>query len=136
MDTDTPQNAVTSPTDLIPATPDWDFRQGSVRHDEWNLYRKGLKVVEDALDRLIENPPPSVTLPQVARLLEVVNKIGRIASGLGYDAVEHRVPENAAFMIEVDSILERVFAKPNDESPAIGGTSSVESLTATPNEQS
>ena len=100
---------------------DWEFRQTSVRADEWQLYCKGLKVVQDALDRLIENPPSAVTLPPVARLLEIVNKIGRIASGLGYDTVEQRVPENAAFMIEVDAILQRVFSKPSE---SIGGASS------------
>lgn len=106
---------IDNPTPLQPVEPDFEFRQSAVRRDEWDLYCKGLKVVRDAFDRLIENPPPSVTLPQVARLLEVVNKIGRIASGLGYDAVEHRVPQDAAFMIEVDAILDRVFAKPPNE---------------------
>src|SRR5688572_31648540 len=103
------------PSGDVASTPvDWEFRQSSVRRDEWQLYCKGLKVVQDALDRLIENPPSAVTLPQVARLLEIVNKIGRIASGLGFDAVEHRVAENAEFMIEVDAILQRVFSKPAD----------------------
>jgi hypothetical protein len=118
-------------TELAP--PDWDLRQGSVRRDEWNLYRKGLKVVEGALDRLIENPPHVVTLPQVARLLEVVNKMGRIASGLGYDSIEHRVPEDAAFMLEVDTILERVFTKPAQEVPTARSEDPVPSVTSVVN---
>jgi len=117
METDNPPTEVTRPTALVPFEPDFEFRQSAVRRDEWDLYCKGLKVVRDAFDRLIENPPPSVTLPQVARLLEVVNKIGRIASGLGYDDVEHRVPQDAAFMIEVDAILDRVFTKPEEPKP-------------------
>jgi hypothetical protein len=108
---------------------DWEFRQATVRRDEWNVYCKGLKVVDEALDRLLKNPPSEVTFPQVARLLEIVNKIGRIASGLGYDTVEQRVPENAEFMIEVDAILQRVFGKPSEPQP-IGGASSVEPVTA------
>jgi len=107
---DVASTGTVTPTGVV----DWEFRQGTVRHDEWQLYCKGLKVVQDALDRLIENPPATVTLPQVARLLEIVNKIGRIASGLGYDTVEQRVPENAEFMIEVDTILERVFTIPSE----------------------
>src|SRR5688500_14566780 len=109
-------NQSTSTELLVPVAPDVEYQQSTVRRDEWNLYLKGLKVVDAALDRLLENPRAYTSLSQLARLLETVNRIRRGACGLGFDAIEHRVSENAEFMIEVDAILQRVFSKPESES--------------------
>lgn len=115
-------------TELV--APEADVRQSTVRFDEWRLYRKGLQVVESALDRLLANPPRDITLPHVSRFLEVVNRLGRITSGLGYDAVEEHAPVNAHLMIEVDAILARIYGP----SPAGNPTGSQNSSPNTPPE--
>ena len=115
------------PTTLVSSVPALDFRQASVRFDEWELYRTGIRVVKQAFDRLIENPPQDVTFTQVARLLEVVNRIGRLSSELGFDTTEQRLPENTEFMLEVDSILTRVFAiEGRDGAPSPSASSDAE----------
>ncbi len=96
-------------------TTDWESRQDSVRDQEWELYRKGLKIVDTSLQRLLENPPATITLAQVARLLEVVNDLGRAASGLGSETIHHRVPENTAFLRKARAILDRVFSEPDPD---------------------
>jgi hypothetical protein len=74
-----------------------------------------LSVRRECLKRYRSGPNRAASLRDIARLLELASRLGRLSTGA--DSVGALSPyEDGALMLEVDAILERVFTQPPDRS--------------------
>jgi len=90
-----------------------------LRQEEWSLHEECLRAGRAALDRFTALERPA-TLSEIARILELASKLGRLASGLATDHTEVSA-EDSAFTVQVDVALEKIYGAPlPGELPAEG----------------
>ena len=64
-------------------------RQSDVKEREWEMHEKCIAAARRALDAFMEREKVYANLADIARILEVASKLGRMASGLATESVEH-----------------------------------------------
>lgn len=93
--------------------PNWPERNRELREEEWEAHKECLEAARRGL-RLVRGR--KFTVNEVARLLELASKLGRLATGMATDHVEHDHAwsqyHNPAFLAEIDREIEKVFGKP------------------------
>jgi hypothetical protein len=88
---------------------DWAKRQEQHREDEWQTRGELIALAREAIDRWKKNPARCGTLEGIARLLDLASKLGRVSSGLSLEPVEKPGEEDAAFMIQIEVALEKIY---------------------------
>jgi hypothetical protein len=88
---------------------DWAGRQEQHREDEWQTRGELIALAREAIERWKKNPVRCGTLEGIARLLDLASKLGRVASGLSLEPVEKPRAEDAAFMIQIEVALEKIY---------------------------
>ena len=96
----------------VQAGTDWAKRQEQHREDEWQTRSELIVLAREAIDRWKKNPVRCGTLEGIARLLDLASKLGRVSSGLSLEPVEKTGEEDAAFMIQIEVALEKVYGQP------------------------
>jgi len=88
----------------------WAKRQKAVREKEYNLHelciqaaRKGLAAYLDPKRRVRS------TLSDIARILEVASKLGRLASGMATDHVELTGEDGGPIQVELQAALKKIY---------------------------
>ena len=97
---------------------DWAKRQEQHREDEWQTRGELIGLAREAIDRWKKNPMRCGTLEGIARLLDLASKLGRVSSGLSLDAPEKPAEEDAAFMIQIEVALEKIYG-PEKPAPVV-----------------
>jgi hypothetical protein len=95
----------------VQAGTDWAKRQEQHREDEWQTRSELIALAREAIDRWKKNPARCGTLEGIARLLDLASKLGRISSGLSLEPVDKPVEEDAAFMIQIEVALEKIYGQ-------------------------
>jgi hypothetical protein len=95
---------------------DWAKRQEQHREDEWQTRGELIALAREAIDRWKKNPARCGTLEGIARLLDLASKLGRVSSGLSLEPEEKPAEEDAAFMIQIEVALEKIYGP----DPAVG----------------
>jgi hypothetical protein len=93
----------------VQAGTDWAARQEQHREDEWQTRSELIVLAREAIDRWKKNPARCGTLEGIARLLDLASKLGRVSSGLSLEPVDKPVEEDAAFMIQIEVALEKIY---------------------------
>lgn len=93
----------------VQAGTDWAKRQEQHREDEWQTRSELIALAREAIDRWKKNPARCGTLEGIARLLDLASKLGRVSSGLSLEPVDKPVEEDAAFMIQIEVALEKIY---------------------------
>lgn len=93
----------------VQAGTDWAARQEQHREDEWQTRSELIALAREAIDRWKKNPARCGTLEGIARLLDLASKLGRVSSGLSLEPVDKPVEEDAAFMIQIEVALEKIY---------------------------
>lgn len=93
----------------VQAGTDWAKRQEQHREDEWQTRSELIVLAREAIDRWKKNPARCGTLEGIARLLDLASKLGRVSSGLSLEPVDKPVEEDAAFMIQIEVALEKIY---------------------------
>jgi hypothetical protein len=88
---------------------DWAKRQEQHREDEWQTRGELIALAREAIDRWKKNPARCGTLEGIARLLDLASKLGRVSSGLSLEPEEKPAEEDAAFMIQIEVALEKIY---------------------------
>ena len=82
---------------------------GQHREDEWQTRSELIALAREAIDRWKKNPARCGTLEGIARLLDLASKLGRVSSGLSLEPVDKPQEEDAAFMIQIEVALEKIY---------------------------
>jgi hypothetical protein len=93
----------------VQAGTDWAKRQEQHREDEWQTRTELLALAREAIARWKKAEHRCGTLEGIARLLDLASKLGRVSSGLSLEPAEKPVEEDAAFMIQIEVALEKVY---------------------------
>lgn len=95
----------------VQAGTDWAARQEQHREDEWQTRSELIALAREAIDRWKKNPARCGTLEGIARLLDLASKLGRVSSGLSLEPVDKPVEEDAAFMIQIEVALDKIYGQ-------------------------
>jgi hypothetical protein len=95
----------------VQAGTDWAKRQEVHREDEWQARGELLALAREAIARWKKAEHRCGTLEGIARLLDLASKLGRVSSGLSLEPVEKSGEEDAAFMIQIEVALEKIYGR-------------------------
>ena len=103
----------------VQAGTDWAKRQEQHREDEWQTRGELIALAREAIERWKKNPARCGTLEGIARLLDLASKLGRVSSGLSLEPLEKDGEEDAAFMIQIEVALEKIYGPATPPSNAV-----------------
>ena len=90
---------------------EWLRRQTELREREWEMHEKCVDAAKRALAAFMKKKKVSASLGNIARILEVANKMGRMASGLATQTVEHTGEVDLNFRLEVETAIKKVYGQ-------------------------
>jgi hypothetical protein len=96
----------------IPTSPAvWRDRSQELREAEWKAHKECLQAAEYAL-KTMRGQKCSVS--DVAKLLDLASKLGRLATGMATESVEHAWSQyyDPRFLAQIEAELDKVFGKP------------------------
>jgi hypothetical protein len=100
---------------------DWGKRQEVLREEEWAMHGDCLRAGRAALEQFAEKER-AANLSEIARILELASKLGRLASGLATDKTEVSGEDGGAIKVEFALALKKVYGQAappaNGEEPA------------------
>ncbi len=88
---------------------EWLKRQTEVREREWRLHEKCIAAAEKALAAFMEREKVYANLGDIARILEVASKLGRLASGMATDKTEITGEDGGPIQIELTAALNKIY---------------------------
>jgi len=92
--------------------PEWLRRQQELREQEWAVHQKCLVAAQRALDAFMAREKVTVSLTEIARIVEVASRIARLASGLSTSNTEITGRDGGPIQIEIEAALDKVYGKP------------------------
>lgn len=95
---------------------DWAKRQHELREEEWKLHHDCIEAARVALHRFQQRRSKTANLSDIARLIELASRLGRLATGLPTDKTELTGTENGPIRLHLDfeAMLQKVYGQPLD----------------------
>ena len=90
----------------------WLKRQTEIREREWGLHEKCIAAAEKALAAFMEREKVYANLADIARILEVASKMGRLAAGMPTDRTEVTGEDGGPIQVEFKAALEKIYGEP------------------------
>ncbi len=90
---------------------EWLKRQQDLREREWEMHEKCIAAAKKAFDAFMGREKVYANLADIARILEVASKLGRMASGLATETVEHTGEVDVNFRLEVEAAVKKVYGE-------------------------
>jgi hypothetical protein len=88
---------------------EWLKRQQEVREREWEMHEKCIAAAKRAFDAFMSREKVYANLADIARMLEVASKLGRLASGLATDKTEITGEDGGPIRLELEAALRKVY---------------------------
>lgn len=88
---------------------EWLRRQEKIREREWEMHEKCIAAAERGLKAFMEREKVYANLSDIARILEVASKLGRLASGLATDKTELTGEGGGPIQIELSAALNKIY---------------------------
>ncbi|HOX60233.1 MAG TPA: hypothetical protein PLC99_25430, partial [Verrucomicrobiota bacterium] len=82
------------------------------RETEWAMHERAIAAAKRGLDAYMAREKVYANLADIARMLEIASKLGRLATGLGTDGERRRGDELPAVRVEVKVALEKIYGEP------------------------
>ncbi len=92
---------------------EWLTRQTEVREREWRLHEKCIAAAEKALATFMEREKVYANLSDIARMLEIASKLGRLATGMATDRTEVTGEDGGPIQVEFKAALEKIYGEPS-----------------------
>ena len=89
----------------------WESREQKLRETEWAMHEQAIAAAKRGLDAYMQREKVYANLADIARMLEIASKLGRLATGLGTDG-ERKREELPAVRVEVRVALEKIYGEP------------------------
>ena len=97
---------------------EWLTRQQTVREEEWSIHDDCIKAGREALKRFYERGK-GATLGDIARMLELASKLGRLSSGLATEKTEVTGEVDVNFRVEVEAAINKIYGEVVDVTEAL-----------------
>ena len=90
---------------------EWSQREQRLRETEWAMHERAIAAAKRGLDAYMEREKVYANLADIARMLEIASKLGRLATGLG-DGDKRKGDELPTLRVEVTLALEKIYGEP------------------------
>ena len=90
---------------------EWESREQKLRETEWQMHEASIAAAKKGLAAYMEKDKVYANLADIARMLEIASKLGRLATGLG-DGDGRKADELPAMRVEVTVALEKIYGEP------------------------
>jgi len=91
---------------------EWGKREQQLRETEWEMHEKCIAAAKRGLDAYMEREKVYANLADIARMLEIASKLGRLATGLGTDGEHGKGDDLPGLRVEVTVALEKIYGEP------------------------
>ncbi len=92
----------------------WETREQKLKETEWEMHERAIAAAKRGLDAYMEREKVYANLADIARMLEIASKLGRLATGLG-DGEQRKGDDLPAVRVEVTVALEKIYGDPLPE---------------------
>ena len=89
----------------------WETREQKLKETEWEMHERAIAAAKRGLDAYMEREKVYANLADIARMLEIASKLGRLATGLG-DGEQRKGDDLPAVRVEVTVALEKIYGEP------------------------
>ena len=90
---------------------EWQAREQQLRETEWAMHERAIAAAKRGLDAYMAREKVYANLADIARMLEIASKLGRLATGLG-DGERRKDDDLPAVRVEVTVALEKIYGEP------------------------
>jgi hypothetical protein len=97
---------------------EWEKRETQLRETEWAMHEAAIAAAKRGLAAYMEKDKVYANLADIARMLEIASKLGRLATGLGTDGERRGGDDLPGLRVEVNIALEKIYG--GDVSPDSG----------------
>ena len=87
---------------------EWEKRETQLRETEWAMHERAIAAAKKGLDAYMEREKVYANLADIARMLEIASKLGRLATGLDKSNGE-TADEPQTLRVEVTVALEKIY---------------------------
>ena len=91
---------------------EWEGREQKLRETEWAMHERAIAAAQRGLDAYMAREKVYANLSDIARMLEIASKLGRLATGLGTNGERMNGDELPAVRVEVTVALEKIYGEP------------------------
>ena len=88
---------------------EWLTRQQMIREREWEMHEKCIEAARRGLKAFMEREKVYANLSDIARILEVASRLGRLASGMPTDRTELTGEDGGPLRIELSAALSKIY---------------------------
>ena len=88
---------------------EWEKRETQLRETEWAMHERAIAAAKRGLDAYMEKDKVYANLADIARMLEIASKLGRLATGLGTDGERRTGDDLPGLRVEVTVALEKIY---------------------------
>ena len=88
---------------------EWLTRQQTLRETEWEMHEKCIAAARRGLAAYMEREKVYANLSDIARMLEIASKLGRLATGMPTDKTEITGEDGGPIKVEISAALDRIY---------------------------
>ena len=92
-------------------------RAETLRDEEWQLHNECISLAREALELYKAQGEKHLRIPDITRLLELASRLGRLATGIPTEHIEHAWSEyqNQIWTAQFEADLKRIYGSPEDD---------------------
>ena len=109
---------------------EWEKRETQLRETEWAMHESAIAAAKKGLAAYMEREKVYANLADIARMLEIASKLGRLATGLGTDGERRTGDDLPGLRVEVTVALEKIYGQA--EPAPTGGIVDVQTVPVLP----
>jgi hypothetical protein len=87
----------------------WEQRETQLRETEWAMHESAIAAAKRGLDEYLKKDKVHANLADIARMLEIASKLGRLATGLDKSNGEKSADAPQTLRVEVTVALEKIY---------------------------
>jgi len=91
---------------------EWESREQKLRETEWAMHEAAIAAAKKGLAAYMDREKVYANLADIARMLEIASKLGRLATGLGTDGEGRNGDDLPTMRVEVTVALEKIYGEP------------------------
>ena len=96
---------------IVLASAEWKKRETRLKETEWAMHERAIAAAQRGLNAFMEKEKVYANLSDIARMLEIASKLGRLATGIGTEP--NRTAGNGPVVrVEVNVALEKIYGQP------------------------
>jgi hypothetical protein len=91
---------------------EWASREQKLRETEWAMHEAAIAAAKKGLAAYMDREKVYANLADIARMLEIASKLGRLATGLGTEGERRGGDDLPGLRVEVTVALEKIYSEP------------------------